>query len=116
MRALLSTRTGNSQGMTTHVTIPRKVEAAGIEREDPISHYISSQGLTQSDNNVSALCLYGSDAKCRLLASGDTRLNRVIELWAGLPEVTRQAIFALVVRDHLISDSSVQVEANPRTY
>jgi hypothetical protein len=87
------------------------VEAAGIEREDPILQRVISPELTNSPIEVSALCLHGERSTCQSLAVNDNELNCVIELWPTLPEPTRRTIYALCIDAKLLGDdSSVQFD------
>ena len=56
---------------------------------------VTGQGLTRSEETVSALCLYGGDNDCLCLTQIDPRLRTLIDCWGALPESVRQEVEAL---------------------
>jgi len=72
-----------------------KFEAAGIEGEDDLSQPAVEQQLTESDTEVSALCLHGCVTDCQLLAATDARLTKMLEAWPTLSEPLCKAIEAI---------------------
>jgi hypothetical protein len=78
--------------------------AAEIEPEDAISECPTEQQLTESTEQVSALCLYGNGNACHCVASPDPILIRLIELWPSLSADTRKTIRAICVDAVLLGD------------
>ncbi len=72
------------------------MEAAGIEREDPILQRVLLHELTNLSTEVSALCLHGSGIRCHLLADNDPILEHIAKLWLTIRKPAREAVYALV--------------------
>ena len=55
---------------------------------------VTVQGLTRSEEGLSALCLHGVDTDCLSLTEIDPRLRTLIESWDVLPESVRDEVEA----------------------
>jgi hypothetical protein len=82
----------------------QKVEAAGIEREDPMLQPVLLKELTDLPVEVSALCLHGERTTCQPLAANDNELNLIIELCPSLPEPTKGTIYTLCIDAVLLGE------------
>jgi hypothetical protein len=81
-----------------------KVEAAGIEPEAPIFESPTEQQLTESTEQISALCLHDHGTSCHPQASIDAILAPVVELWPSLPPEKQCAIYAVCIDSALLDE------------